>query len=67
MENNIKDKVIVITGASSGMGEAAARYLAQRGAVVVLGARRADRIEKLAKEIQENGGNALAMVTDVTS
>ncbi len=66
MSNNIKEKVIVITGASSGMGEAAAKHLANLGAAVVLGARRADRIEKLAKEIQKNGGKALAIVTDVT-
>jgi NADP-dependent 3-hydroxy acid dehydrogenase YdfG len=66
MNNNIEGKVIVITGASSGMGEAAAKHLAQQGAAVVLGARRADRIEKLAKEIQENGGKALAIATDVT-
>ena len=66
MENNIKDKVVIITGASSGMGEAAARHLAELGAVVVLGARRADRIEKLAKDIQAAGGNALAVKVDVT-
>ncbi len=48
---NIEGKVIVITGASSGMGEAAAKHLAQLGAAVVLGARRTDRIEKLAREI----------------
>jgi NADP-dependent 3-hydroxy acid dehydrogenase YdfG len=66
MENNIKDKVVIITGASSGMGEAAARHLAQLGAVVVLGARRADRIEKLAKDIQQTGAQALAVKVDVT-
>lgn len=66
MENNIKDKVVIITGASSGMGEAAARHLAQLGAVVVLGARRADRIEKLAKDIQQTGAHALAVEVDVT-
>ncbi|CAM3554203.1 SDR family oxidoreductase [Flavobacterium chungbukense] len=66
MENNIKDKVVIITGASSGMGEAAARHLAELGAVVVLGARRADRIEKLAKDIQQTGAKALAVEVDVT-
>ncbi len=66
MENNIKNKVVVITGASSGLGEAAAKHLANLGAAVVLGARRANRIEKLAKEIQENGGKTLAIATDVT-
>ena len=66
MENNIKGKVVIITGASSGMGEAAAKHLSGLGATVVLGARRADRIEKLAKEIHANGGNALAVTVDVT-
>ena len=66
MDNNIKGKVIVITGASSGMGEAAAKHLSALGATVVLGARRADRIEKLAKEINDNGGQAIAIAVDVT-
>ena len=66
MENNIKDKVVIITGASSGMGEAAAKHLSALGAKVVLGARRTERIEKLAKEINDNGGNALAIAMDVT-
>ena len=66
MSNNIKGKVIVITGASSGMGEAAAKHLSALGATVVLGARRADRIEKLAKEIVDDGGKALAFAVDVT-
>lgn len=66
MENNIKGKVVVITGASSGMGEAAAKHLASFGAIVVLGARRVDRIEKLAKDIQDTGGKAIAIATDVT-
>lgn len=63
---NIKDKVIVITGASSGLGEASARMLSAEGAIVVLGARRTDRIEALAKEITDKGGKALAIATDVT-
>src|SRR5688500_4220955 len=66
MTDNITGKVVVITGASSGMGAAAATYLAARGARVVLGARRGDRIEVLAAEIAEAGGEALAVVTDVT-
>jgi NADP-dependent 3-hydroxy acid dehydrogenase YdfG len=66
MNNNIKSKVVVITGASSGMGEAAAKHLSALGATVVLGARRTDRIEKLAKEINDNGGKALAIAVDVT-
>ncbi len=67
MENTIKNKVVIITGASSGMGETAAKHLATLGAIVVLGARRADRIEKLAAEIEEAGGKALALKVDVTN
>lgn len=66
MTDNITGKVIVITGASSGMGEAAARHLASKGASVVLGARRADRLEALAADIVDTGGKATAVVTDVT-
>ncbi|MBI4695012.1 MAG: SDR family oxidoreductase [Gammaproteobacteria bacterium] len=66
MSDNIAGKVIVITGASSGLGEAAARHLSARGATVVLGARRLDRIEALAKELAAHGGQALAVGTDVT-
>lgn len=66
MDNNIKDKVIIITGASSGMGEAAAKHLAKLGATVVLGARRADKIEKLTRDIEQSGGKALAVKADVT-
>jgi NADP-dependent 3-hydroxy acid dehydrogenase YdfG len=66
MENTIKGKVVVITGASSGMGEAAAKHLSSLGATVILGARRADRIEKLANEIRDKGGKALAIAMDVT-
>ncbi len=51
MTRGIKDKVVVITGASSGLGEAAARRLAQNGAKLVLGARRLDRLQALAKEL----------------
>jgi NADP-dependent 3-hydroxy acid dehydrogenase YdfG len=66
MSENIRGKVIVITGASSGLGEAAARHLSKEGAIVVLGARRADRIKSLAEEINKGGGKALAISTDVT-
>jgi NADP-dependent 3-hydroxy acid dehydrogenase YdfG len=66
MKNNIEGKVVVITGASSGLGEATARLLAAQGATVVLGARRADRLQALANELTRNGGKALALVTDVT-
>lgn len=64
--NNIENKVIVITGASSGLGEAAARHLAGLGAKPALGARRADRLDKLVAEIEGEGGVALAVATDVT-
>lgn len=64
---NIEDKVIVITGASSGIGEATARLLASRGAKVMLGARRTERLEKIAGEIQGAGGNAAFRALDVTS
>src|SRR5690242_16021648 len=66
MSENIRSKVVVITGASSGLGEATARYLAARGAKVVLGARRADRLQGLVHEITEAGGDAFALTTDVT-
>ena len=65
MSNNIEGKVVVITGASSGNGEATARHLSAQGATVVLGARRVDRIEALANELTERGGKALAVTTDV--
>jgi len=63
---NIKGKVVVITGASSGLGEATARLLSAEGASVVLGARRVDRIQSLADELHAKGGKALAIATDVT-
>ena len=62
----ISGKVVAITGASSGIGEATARLLAERGAAVVLGARRADRLDKLAEQIRDSGGRAVAVATDVT-
>jgi len=66
VHENITGKVVVITGASSGLGEATARHLSERGAIMVLGARRAARIESLAAEITASGGRALALATDVT-
>jgi NADP-dependent 3-hydroxy acid dehydrogenase YdfG len=66
MTAGIKDKIVVVTGASSGLGEATARLLSAEGATVVLGARRADRIRTLARELETRGGNALAVTTDVT-
>jgi NADP-dependent 3-hydroxy acid dehydrogenase YdfG len=62
----IADKVVAITGASSGIGEATALELAGRGAVVVLGARRADRLEGLVDRIRASGGRAEAVTMDVT-
>ena len=55
-----------ITGASSGIGRATARLLAQRGARVVLGARGADRLEQIGQEVRDRGGSAAWRVTDVT-
>ncbi|MCX2739415.1 SDR family oxidoreductase [Pontibacter anaerobius] len=60
---NIKDKVIIITGASSGIGAAAAKKLASLGAKVVLSARREDRLKSLTSELE---GNAMYVVTDVS-
>ena len=51
MSENVEEKVVVITGASSGLGEATARLLSEQGAIVVLGARRTDRLKSLADEI----------------
>jgi NADP-dependent 3-hydroxy acid dehydrogenase YdfG len=62
----LKDSVALVTGASSGIGEAAARTLAGLGASVALAARRADRLETLAGEIADAGGTALAIEADVT-
>lgn len=66
MGNNLEGKVVVITGASSGNGEATARLLSGQGATVVLGARRLERIQSLARELTGRGGKALAIATDVT-
>ncbi|GAB2516248.1 SDR family oxidoreductase [Nocardia heshunensis] len=62
----IRGKVVAITGASSGIGEATARHLADLGAVVVLGARRTDRLDRLVTEIEAAGGQAAAVRVDVT-
>ena len=63
----IKDKVVMITGASSGIGEATVKELAAKGAKLVLVARRQERLEKLQADIQEMGGQAVYQVADVTS
>ena len=64
--SGIQDKVILITGASSGIGETTARVLASKGARVVLGARRTERLEKLVKEIRDEQGTAHFRALDVT-
>lgn len=66
MSDNIQDKVVVITGASSGLGEATARMLAQHGAHMVLGARRLERLEALATELRTTGAQVEVKATDVT-
>lgn len=66
MSAGIENKVVVITGASSGLGEATAKLLGSKGAAVVLGARRIERIEALAAELNAQGGRAVAKATDVT-
>jgi NADP-dependent 3-hydroxy acid dehydrogenase YdfG len=63
----IEGKVVAITGASSGIGEATARLLAERGAKVVLGARRVQRLDDIADEIREHGGQAFTCPADVAS
>jgi len=63
---DITDTVVAVTGASSGIGAATARLLADRGAAVVLGARRTGRLDDLVQEIRARGGRALACATDVT-
>lgn len=62
----VKNKVVVITGASSGIGEASAKLLAQNGAKVVLGARREARLQAIVNDIEAAGGQAAYHVTDVT-
>jgi NADP-dependent 3-hydroxy acid dehydrogenase YdfG len=66
MGNGIEGKIVVITGASSGLGEATARLLSSQGASIVLGARRADRLQSLAEALTDAGGKAIALPTDVT-
>jgi NADP-dependent 3-hydroxy acid dehydrogenase YdfG len=66
MSKNIEGKVVVTTGASSGLGNATARHLSAQGGIVVLGARRVDLITALADDLATQGGKALAIATDVT-
>lgn len=65
--NFVENKTVVITGASSGIGEATAKLLAAKGAKVVLGARRTERLDQIATEIEAAGGTALARSVDVTN
>ncbi|WP_440896705.1 SDR family oxidoreductase [Amphibacillus sp. Q70] len=63
----VKDKVVIITGASSGIGEATAKLLASKGAKVVLGARREDKLKELVEAIKNEDGEAIYKVTDVVN
>lgn len=66
MARNLKDAVVVITGASSGIGRATALAFADKGTTVVVAARRDVALDDLVAEIERNGGKALAVPTDVT-
>jgi NADP-dependent 3-hydroxy acid dehydrogenase YdfG len=65
--SKLKDKVVLITGASSGFGEDAALLFAEEGCKVVLAARRMDRLQDLAARIQDSGGEAIAMPVDIVN
>lgn len=65
--NNIKDKVVAITGGSSGLGEATAKKLAGEGAKVVIAARSEDKLKNIVAEIEADGGTAAYVTTDVTN
>ncbi|SVB61263.1 uncharacterized protein METZ01_LOCUS214117, partial [marine metagenome] len=62
----LQDKTCIITGASSGIGESLARGMAVQGATVVLAARRQEKLDQVAHEINNSGGKALAQETDLT-
>lgn len=65
--SNIQDKVVIVTGASSGIGEATAKELSSKGAKLVLAARREDRLKQLQEKIEKDGGQSIYKVTDVAS
>jgi clavulanate-9-aldehyde reductase len=65
MSNDLSGQVVAVTGASSGIGEATALACARAGAAVSLGARRGERIEALARRIEDEGGRSLAVTADV--
>jgi NADP-dependent 3-hydroxy acid dehydrogenase YdfG len=65
--SNVKNKVIAITGASSGIGEASAKLLAENGANVVLGARRTQKLEQIVEDIRASGGTAEFKAVDVSN
>jgi NADP-dependent 3-hydroxy acid dehydrogenase YdfG len=67
MNSNIENKVVLITGASSGIGAVTARYLADRGARVAVAARRKDRLDELVADIVSSGGSARSYALDVTA
>lgn len=64
--SEVAGKVVVITGASSGLGEATAKMLAEKGAKLVLGARREERLKQLVDDIKNSGGEAIYKTVDVT-
>jgi len=64
--DGIEGKVVIVTGGSSGLGEATAKLLAERGARVMLGARREENLERIVSDIKDDGGEAAYRVTDVT-
>lgn len=67
MPRKLKDSVVVITGASSGIGKASSRLFASKGASLVLGARREDRLNELVEECEQLGGRAIAVPVDVSN
>lgn len=66
VQDNIRNKVVIITGASSGLGEATARLLAQRGAKLVLAARRKERLDEIAAELRQSGALVTTVAADVS-